>query len=72
MVDFASELDKLKAYTQQAQQGLSFTPEQATEFRNLSEKISKEYPTQDWVKELLKIALFVFTVYTIPEPLKSK
>lgn len=66
------ELDALKAYTIQAQQGLTFSPQQATEFRNLSERASLEYPNQDWVKELLKVALFVFAVYAIAQLLKSE
>lgn len=65
------ELDSLRAYTQQAQQGNVFTPEQATEFRNLSERVSREYPNQDWVGELLKIALFIFALYAISQILKS-
>lgn len=65
------ELDTLKAYTKQAQQGSTFTPEQATEFRNLSERVSREYPNQEWVTELLKIALFIFAVYAIAQLLKS-
>jgi len=65
------ELDTLRAYTRQAQRGSTFTPEQATEFRNLSERASQEYPNQDWIKDLLKIALFVFAVYAIAQLLKS-
>lgn len=57
------ELDTLRAYTRQAQQGSTFTPEQATEFRNLAERISCEYLNQDWAKELLKIAFFISAVY---------
>jgi len=65
------ELDTLKQYTQQAQSGKIFTPEQATQFRNLSERASNEYPNQEWVGELLKIALFVFAVYAIAQLLRS-
>ncbi|HUX48628.1 MAG TPA: hypothetical protein VMV76_05635 [Dehalococcoidia bacterium] len=65
------ELDTLRTYTLQAQQGQIFTPEQATQFRELSERASREYPNQDWVKELLKIALFVFAVYAFVQLLKS-
>lgn len=65
------ELDTLKAYTTKAQQGGTFTPQQATEFRDLSERISREYPNQDWVKELLKIALFIFAVYAIAQLFKQ-
>ncbi len=64
------ELDTLKAYTVQAQQGSVFTPQQATEFRNLSERASREYPNQDWVGELLKISLFIFAVYAISQILR--
>jgi len=65
------ELDTLRAYTQQAQQGEVFTPQQATEFRNLSERASREYSDQDWVGELLKIALFIFAVYAVSQILKK-
>jgi|GEM_PF-4923363 len=65
------ELDVLRSYTQQAQRGEIFTPQQATEFRNLSERAVREYPNQDWVGELLKIALFIFALYAISQILKS-
>ena len=65
------ELDTLRKYTQQAQRGSIFTPEQATQFRDLSERASREYPNQEWVGELLKIALFIFAIYALAQLLKS-
>jgi chemotaxis protein CheY-P-specific phosphatase CheC len=65
------ELDALRLYARQAQEGQIFTPEQATHFRQLSEKASSEYPNQDWVGELLKIALFIFAIYAVSKLLKS-
>jgi hypothetical protein len=65
------ELDTLRAYVNQAQQGQVFTPQQATQFRDLSERASHEYSGEDWVTELLKIALIVFAVYAIAQLLRS-
>lgn len=59
------EIQRLRNYTQQAQQGSTFTPEQATEFRQLSERAARDYPNQDWVTDLLKIALLIFAMYAI-------
>lgn len=65
------EVDILRSYTQQAQQGSVFTAQQATQFRELSERASREYPNQDWVGELLKVALFIFAVYAISQLLRQ-
>lgn len=66
------ELRRLRSYTQQAKEGRAFTREQALEYRQLSERASREYAGQDWVTELLKIALFIFALYAIGQLLKSK
>jgi len=66
------ELERLRAYTRQAQQGQVFTSDQAFEYRQLSERASREYVGQDWVGELLKIALFIFALYAIGKLLESK
>ena len=65
------ELSRLQFYTQRAQMGQVFTPEDAQDFRQLSERASVEYPGQDWVRELLKIAWFIFALYAIGQILKS-
>jgi len=59
------ELDTLRSYTRQAQDGRTFTLQQAVEFRQLSERASVDFVGQEWVTELLKIALFVFALYAI-------
>ena len=64
-----SEIDKLREYTKRAQEGGSFTPAEASEFRQLSEKAAREYPEQDWVTDLLKLALFAFGLYALSKPL---
>ena len=61
----AGEISKLREYTKRAQEGGSFTPAEALEFRELSEKAAREYPEQDWVTDLLKLALFVGGLYIL-------
>jgi hypothetical protein len=65
------ELDTLRSYAKQAQEGKIFTSEQAMHFRQLSEKVSSEYPNQDWVADLLKVALFIFAIYAISKLVES-
>lgn len=67
-----NELQLLHLYTRQAQEGREFTQEQALEYKQLSERASREYAGQDWVEELLKIALFIFALYVISQLLKPK
>jgi hypothetical protein len=66
------ELRRLRSYTQQAQEGRLFTPDQAIEYKELSERASREYPGQQWVTELLKVALFIFALYALTQLLKPK
>lgn len=61
----ASELQRLRWYTEKAQRGEPFLVEEAQDFRQLSERAAREYAGQDWVTELLKIGLFIFAVYAI-------
>jgi hypothetical protein len=65
------ELGRLRSYTRQAQEGQIFTPEQALEYRQLAERTSHEYAGQDWVTELLKVALFVFALYALSKILSQ-
>lgn len=68
----AEEVQRLQYYTQKAQRGESFLPDEATDYRQLSERAAREYPQQQWVAELLKIALFIFALYALTQILKSK
>ena len=68
----SDELQRLRSYTQQAEQRQVFTPEQASDYKQLSERASHEYAGQDWVEELLKVALFVFALYAIGKLLESR
>jgi len=66
------ELGKLRSYTQQAEDGRIFTPEQAIEYKQLSERASREYAGQDWASELLKAALFIFALYALGQILRAR
>ncbi len=68
----AEEIQRLRSYTQQAQSGRMFSPQEATEFRQLSERAAHDYPNQDWVTDLLKIALLVFAMYAIAKLFESQ
>ena len=61
----AEELNRLQYYTDRARQGQSFQPEEAQDYRQLSERAAREYPGQQWVAELMKVALFIFALYAI-------
>ena len=63
------ELNELKEYTAMAQSGKRFEPYEAQEYRDLTERASREYPGQDWVVELLKIGLIIFAIYAIGKAL---
>ena len=56
------ELDRLRDYMDRVQRGGTCTPEEATDLRDLSDRVAREYPDQEWVAELLKLALFVYAI----------
>jgi hypothetical protein len=66
------ELDQLKAYVQRAQQGGPFTASEARDFSALADRVARDYAGQDWVSDLIKLALFIFALYAIAELLKPK
>lgn len=66
------EIAKLRQYTSKAQAGERFSPEEARDYRDLSESAAREYAGQDWVTELLKIALFIFALYALAKLFESK
>lgn len=65
------ELNRLQYYTDRARQGQPFLPEEAQDYRQLSERAAREYPGQQWVTELVKVALFIFALYAIGKLLES-
>jgi hypothetical protein len=60
-----SELQRLELYTQRAQIGQPFSPEEAIDFRQLSERVAQEHTDQAWVSELLKLALIIASIYAL-------
>ena len=68
----AEEVRKLQYYTQKAQLGETFQVEEAEDYRQLSERAALEYPGQDWVKELLKVAIFIFALYVLSKVLNPE
>ena len=66
------DIARLRAYTESARRGESFTVEQARDFRDLSERVARERPEEAWVSDLLKLALFIFGLYVLAEALKQR
>lgn len=66
------EVQRLRKYTQRAQRGGFFPSQEAWDFKSLSERIAYERGGQEWVTELLKLALFIFALYSFSELLKPK
>ena len=67
----AEELSRLQYYTDRARQGQPFLPEEAQDYRQLSERAAREYPGQQWVAELMKVALIIFALYAIGKLLET-
>ena len=67
----AEELNRLQYYTDKARQGQPFQLGEAQDYRQLSERAAREYPGQQWVAELIKVALFIFALYAIGKLLES-
>lgn len=65
------EINRLQFYTDKARQGQVFLPEEAQDYKQLSERAAREYPGQQWVAELMKVALFIFALYAIGKLLES-
>lgn len=66
-----AEAERLRLYSKQAQEGEWFSPSDAADFRALSERAATEYASQDWVNDLLKVALFTFALYALYQVLKK-
>lgn len=66
------ELDRLRRYVQSAERGETFTPDQATDLRDLADRVARDYAGQDWAADLVKLALIIFALYFVAEMLKPK
>ena len=68
----AGEISSLRELVRRAEQGGTFTPAEGWEFRRLSDLATQERPGEEWVKDLLKLALFIFGLYVLSEILKPR
>lgn len=66
----AADINRLREYVRRAEAGGTFSPEEAKDLRDLAETISMDSPRDEWVTELLKLALFIFGVYVHSEIFK--
>lgn len=66
------EVQRLRKYTNQARAGQLFTVSDAKDFRLLAERASQEYAGQEWVAELLKVALLIFAIYVVAQILRPR
>ena len=66
------EISTLKDLTARLEQGGALSPEEAASFRRLADVVAREYPDEDWVVDLLKLAMFAFSVYTVSQVFKEK
>lgn len=64
-----TELRRLRDYVDRVRRGETFTPEEATDLRDLSVRVAEERPGEDWAVELLKVSLFVYAVDAVAEAL---
>lgn len=67
-----AELRRLRDYVDWVQRGATFTPEEATDFRDLSVRVAEERPGEDWVVELLKVSLFVYALDVVGDALAPR
>ncbi len=61
----SSEIERLKEYVSRAQAGGTFTAEEATDLKDLSERAAAESKGQVWGKDLLALGIFIFSVYAL-------
>ena len=57
-----TELRRLRDYVARAGRGATFTPEEATDLRDLSDRVAREHPGEEWVGGLLKLSMFIYAV----------
>ena len=51
-----TQLRRLRDYLDRLQRGETFTPEEATDLRDLSDRIARDHPGEDWVPDVIKPA----------------
>jgi hypothetical protein len=61
----AKELQNLRLYLDRAKKGECFSPNEANDFKELSEKVVHEYPGKPWTTELLKVSWIIFAADAI-------
>ena len=66
-----AELHRLRDYVDRVRNGETFTPAEATDLRDLSDRVAREHPGEEWVGELLKLALFIYAVDAVAADLSS-
>ena len=66
------EIDRLGDLAERAETGERLTSEEATQLRDLADIVAKEYPGEQWVTDLLKLALVAFAVYALSEIFKKR
>ena len=64
-----TELRRLRDYVDRVRNGETFTPAEGTDLRDLSDRVAREHPGEEWVVELLKVALFVYAVDVVADAL---
>ena len=69
MVLTGAEIRRLRGYVARAGQGERFTPEEATDLRDLSDRVAREHPGEEWVVGLLRVAFFIFAVDAVADAL---
>ena len=66
------EIDRLGDLAERAETGERLTSEEATQLRDLAQIVAKEHPGEQWVTDLLKLALVAFAVYALSEIFKKR
>jgi hypothetical protein len=66
----ATERARLQGYLGQLETGGQLSPSEAEDFRRLAEEEARAHPREDWAKDLLKLGLVAFALYTLSEIFK--
>lgn len=68
----AEEHKRLKEYVRRAETNQPFSPDEATDFRQLTEQVVREHPNKEWVVDLLKISMLIYAFYVVGELFKPQ
>ncbi len=66
-----TELATLREYVKRAEAGGTFTPDEATHYNELANKVAHDYGREDWVTQLLKVGLIIGGIAAIASALSS-